>query len=96
MFLAKGHLNSPNKFKELEGLRNFLSKLKTDYQLPFDEEDLSMLLLSVLRCDDISGSYGILKKKGRRRYIDELKVKTWLEKYLIIPKITVVYTNGRR
>jgi hypothetical protein len=75
MFLAKGHLNSPNKFKELEGLRNFLSKLKTDYQLPFDEEDLSMLLLSVLRCDDISGSYGILKKKGRRRYIDELKVK---------------------
>ena len=83
MFLTKGHLASPNKFKELEGLRNFLSKLKTDYQLPFDEEDLSMLLLSVLRCDDISGSYGILKKKGRRRYIDELKVKAWLEEILI-------------
>jgi hypothetical protein len=75
MFLTKGHLASPNKFKELEDLRNFVSKLMTDYKLPFDEEDLSMLLLSVLRCDDISSSYGILKKKGKRRYIDELKVK---------------------
>jgi hypothetical protein len=60
-----------------------VSKLKTDYKLPFDEEDLSMLLLSVLRCDDISSSYGILKKKGKRRYIDELKVKAWLEENLI-------------
>jgi hypothetical protein len=42
-----------------------------------------MLLLSVLRCDDISSSYGILKKKGKRRYIDELKVKAWLEESLI-------------
>jgi hypothetical protein len=76
MFLTKGHLASPNKFKELEGLRDFLFKLKTDYKLPFGEEDLSMLLLSVLRCDDISGSYGILKKKGKRRYIDEFKSKS--------------------
>jgi len=83
MFLTKGHLASPNKFKELEDLRNLLSKLKVDYKLPFDEEDLSMLLLSVLRCDDISSSYGILKKKGKRRYIDELKVKAWLEENLI-------------
>jgi len=49
MFLTKGHLASPNKFKELEGLRNFLSKLKTDYKLPFDEEDLSMLLIPRVR-----------------------------------------------
>jgi len=83
MFLTRGHLNSPNKFKELEGLMNFVSKLKTDYKLPFDEEDLSMLLLSVLRCDDIRGGYGILKKEGKRRYIDELKVRTWLEENLI-------------
>ena len=83
MFLTKGHLNSPNKFKELEGLRDFLSKLKMDYKPPFDEEDLSMLLLSVLRCDDIRGGYGILKKEGKRIYIDELKVRTWLEENLI-------------
>ena len=70
MFLTRGHLNSPNKFKELEGLMNFVSKLKTDYKLPFNEEDLSMLLLSVLRCDDISSSYGILKKKGKREDVN--------------------------
>jgi hypothetical protein len=94
MFLKKEHLDSPNKFKELEGLRNFVSKLKMDYKLPFDEEDLSMLLLSVLRCDDISGSYGILKRKGKRRYIDELKVGAWLEENLI-PNTVVLRMDDR-
>jgi len=83
MFLIKKEHFSPSKFKELEGLEDFASKLKRDYNLPFDEESLSMLLLSALRCDDISGSYGILKKEGKKRYVDELKVKKWLKENLI-------------
>jgi hypothetical protein len=83
MLIKKEHLLSPSKFKELEGLEDFVFKLKREYNLPFDEESLSMLLLSALRCDDISGSYGILKKERRKRYVDELKVKKWLEENLI-------------
>jgi hypothetical protein len=83
MFLIKKEHFSPSKFKELEGLEGFASKLKRDYNLPFDEESLSMLLLSALRCDDISGSYGILKKEGKKRYVDELKVRKWLKENLI-------------
>jgi hypothetical protein len=89
MFLIKKEHFSPSKFKELEGLEDFASKLKRDYNLPFDEESLSMLLLSALRCDDISGSYGILKKEGKKRYVDELKVKKWLKENLI-PNMVVL------
>jgi len=83
IFLKKDHLNHPNKFKELEDLMNFVSNLRKECKLPFDEEDLSIILLSVLRCDDIGGSYGVLRKKGKRRYIEKTGIIKWFEENLI-------------
>jgi hypothetical protein len=97
MFLMKKeYLDSPSKFEELEGLKNLVSRLKREYNLPFDEESLLMLLLSALRCDDVSGSYGILKKEGKKRYkryVDELKVEKWFKDWLkenLIPNTVVL------
>lgn len=79
--ILKAELNSPSKFKEklTNYIRNLRILIQNNYQINFDEEEISELLLSTCRSND----FKVVNRQGNRLFLDESKVLDYLDKKLL-------------
>lgn len=79
--ILKAELNSPSKFKEklTDYIRNLRILIQNNYQIDFDDEEISELLLSTCRSND----FKVVNRQGNRMFLDESNVLDWLDKKLV-------------
>lgn len=83
-------LNSPTKFREK--LKKYFpilqKKVKKEYGVDLNIEELSGLILSACRVND----FDVLNVKGKKLFLDEKKVYDWVRKKLL-PNISILTIN---
>lgn len=79
--ILKAELNSPSKFKEkfTDYIQNLRILIQNNYQVNFDDEEISELLLSTCRSND----FKVVNRQGNRMFLDESNVLDWLDKKLV-------------
>lgn len=79
--LLKAELNSPSKFREKlnDYIQNLGILIQNNYQINFDDEEISELLLSTCRSND----FNVVNRQGNRMFLEESKVLDWLDKKLL-------------
>jgi len=79
--ILKEEINSPTKFKRKfsEYIQMKKIEIKEKYNIEFNEEGFTNLLLSVCRSND----FGVISRQGNKMFFNEDKVSDWIEKKLL-------------
>ena len=79
--ILKEEINSPTKFKKKfsEYIQMKKTEIKEKYNIEFNEEEFTNLLLSVCRSND----FGVISRQGNKMFFNEDKVSDWIEKKLL-------------
>jgi hypothetical protein len=82
--ILKGELNKVIKFKEkifgyIQNLRSIVQKI------PFDDDELSALLLSACRSND----FNVISRRGKKMFLNEDKILEWIKKKLLSNTVIV-------
>ena len=79
--ILKEEINSPTKFKRKfsEYIQMKKTEIKEKYNIEFNEEEFTNLLLSVCRSND----FGVISRQGNKMFFNEDKVSDWIEKKLL-------------
>jgi hypothetical protein len=78
MQLLKGELNNAIKFKEK--ILDYIQSLRTTVQnIPFDDDEVSDLLLSACRSND----FNVISQQGKKMFLNEDKILEWIKKKLL-------------
>lgn len=85
--ILKSDLNSPSKFRErlYDYVITVREEILNRYNIEFDLEEISDLLLSVCRSND----FNVVYAEGNKMFLDELRVQEWIDKKLV-PSIVIV------
>jgi len=79
--ISQKELNSPSKFRDKlqEYIKDLKGKILKTYNIEFEFEELSDLLLSACRSED----FNVIYKEGRKKLLDKNQVEKWINEKLI-------------